>query len=279
MNNRCAFGIWVWAAVFAVLAMPPLAWAGAPQRIASINICTDQLLMSIAPPERIVSVSWLAVDNRTSAMAAEAAAFHQNHAAAEELINLSPDLVVAGTHGSASTIAVLEKIGIPVVRVPIAATFPEIRANIRMLAAAIGAEARGEAVIAAMDNRLASIPPITGRGPVLATYAVNGWTAGAGTLAHTIVTAAGFRPIGDVVGFSGTVNLGLERFVTINPDIVVLGEGWDDPPSLAGESLRHPALRGMEGAVFTTLPTNLWLCGTPRTVEAVERLAKLRARK
>jgi iron complex transport system substrate-binding protein len=41
----------------------------APRRVVSINLCTDQLAMMLAAPGQLVSVSDLAADPHSSAMA------------------------------------------------------------------------------------------------------------------------------------------------------------------------------------------------------------------
>src|SRR3546814_21060735 len=79
-----------------------------------MNVCTDQLVMQIARPERIVSLSFLSRDPQVSAMAAEAAVFPVNHGLAEEILPLRPDLVVAGSYTPRPTVPLLRRLGVPV---------------------------------------------------------------------------------------------------------------------------------------------------------------------
>ena len=58
------------------LALP--AFAEAPGRVVSINLCTDQLAMMLAAPGQLVSVTYLAQDPRASVMTAEARAYPVN---------------------------------------------------------------------------------------------------------------------------------------------------------------------------------------------------------
>ena len=48
------------AAVLAVALPAPARADTAPARVASLNLCTDQLAMLIAAPGQLVSISWLA---------------------------------------------------------------------------------------------------------------------------------------------------------------------------------------------------------------------------
>src|SRR3546814_9604599 len=76
-----------------------------------MNVCTDQLVMQIARPERIVSLSFLSRDPQVSAMAAEAVVFPVNHGLAEEILPLRPDLVVAGSYTTRPTVHLLRRLG------------------------------------------------------------------------------------------------------------------------------------------------------------------------
>ena len=69
------------------------AHAETPQRIVSLNICTDELLLRLVEPSRVASVTWLSRDPSLSNIAALAAAVPVNHGSAEEVIPSAPDLV------------------------------------------------------------------------------------------------------------------------------------------------------------------------------------------
>ena len=83
------------------------AFADAPARVVSINLCTDQLALMLAAPGQLVSVTAFAQDPRQSATAAEAAALPANHARAEEVYLLAPDLVLASDFTAPATLAML----------------------------------------------------------------------------------------------------------------------------------------------------------------------------
>ena len=42
-----------------LLLVPQLCAAAAPQRVMSLNLCADQLLLALLPEQRIASLSWL----------------------------------------------------------------------------------------------------------------------------------------------------------------------------------------------------------------------------
>lgn len=61
-----------------------------PARVVSMNLCTDQLAMLIAAPGQLVSVSHVARDPVSSALAEQAQAYPVNHGSAEEIFLLAP---------------------------------------------------------------------------------------------------------------------------------------------------------------------------------------------
>ena len=50
--------------------------------VASINLCADQLVLTVAAPAQIATVSWLSADPEESLLAAEAARYPLNYGSA-----------------------------------------------------------------------------------------------------------------------------------------------------------------------------------------------------
>lgn len=248
-----------------------------PMRIVSMNLCTDQLVMLLAERERIASVSYLAVDPQSSALAEAAADLRLNHGLTEEILPLEPDLILAGAFTTRPSVFLLRKLGLPVTELPVANNLDDIRRNIRSVAAALGERARGEELIAAMDARLPEPPAAPEDHRALAAlYWANGYTSGDGTLADASVQAAGFRNLGRELGMTGTGQLPLEALLAADPAMLVTGRKRQGP-ALANEIFRHPALkRAFAGKPNVSVPDHLWVCGTPFVAEAVARLAEAR---
>jgi len=248
-----------------------------PVRIVSMNLCTDQLVMLLADRERIVSVSYLAADPRASALAESATDIRVNHGLAEEILPMMPDLVFAGAFTTRPTVFLLRRLGYPVVELPVAEDLDDVRTNIRTVANAIGEVERGEALIAAFDDKL---PPRhaaqTGSRPLAVLYWANGYTSGKGTLANAAVEAAGFRTLGRELGLTGTSQLSLETLLASDPDVLIVGRERDGP-ALANETFRHPALRrAFASRPKVSVPDYFWVCGTPFVAEAITRLSAVR---
>lgn len=98
----------------AVLAAPLAAMTAAAEALptaASINLCADQHLLTLADPEQILTVSWLAADPEESLLASEAQRYTLNYGTAEELLKFAPDVVLAGTYTSPFTRTMLRRLG------------------------------------------------------------------------------------------------------------------------------------------------------------------------
>lgn len=251
-----------------------------PVRVVSLNLCTDQLAIALARPGQLASVTWLAADPGLSTVADAARRLHINHGNAEEILPLKPDLVLAGQYSARTTVALLRKLGYRVVMVPLATNFDHVKRNIRIVARALGTTARGEAVVARVERRLAALAPKPGeRRPLAAIYQIAGYSAGRGTLADAILHAAGFRNLGRRLGLVGASIVPLETLLTQPFEVVVLPDGRATAPSLARQVLHHPALARRLARIHTvSLPRRYSTCGIPAAVDAVASLARVRAR-
>jgi len=248
----------------------------APARVVSINLCTDQLAMLLAAPGQLVSVSDLAVDPESSAMAEEARNYPVNHARAEEIYLLRPDLVLAGRYTARATVDMLRRVGLEVVEFDPANSLSDTRDRMAQMAALLDRAAEGAALIARFDADLAALQAATGGAPRAALYHPNGYTLGAGTLANDILRAGGFANVAAELGHRGGGTLPLETLVMADPDLLISAETLPGA-SRSEEVLVHPALedlRAGHAALRITSPD--WICGTPHLLGAVERLVEAR---
>ncbi len=266
------------AAVIAFFCGLPVTPAGAaPQRIASIYLCSDQLLLQLADRGRIVSLNRFAADPSFSNDVGKVAGIPLNRGRAEEILPLKPDLVLAGTFTAPATKALLRRLGIPVLELPVEQNFADIRANIRRVAKAIGEVARGEKLVAELDRGIAAKTPPDAWRPELMLYRFGGYSQGRHTLSDAIIERAGFANYA-AARLNGVGQLSLERIVMDPPDAILLGDRGTARDSLSAETLAHPAMRRLRAELPTVIiPDRLWICGLANAGEAVQRLAAFRA--
>ncbi len=249
-----------------------------PQRVVSLNLCTDELLLLLADPEQIHSMTWLVKDPMLSWFAAEAKAYPANRGLAEEILLAEPDLVLTGMFTAPATVALLKQFGVPLLQLPMATNYATIVEQIRTVARALGQRERGEQVITQMRARLAQLPPVprlpNDAAPLTAAlFQPNGLTATADTLVHAALEQAGLRNLAEIRQLPNFARLPLETLLYDQPDLLVLNDYLEKKPSLAQQVMRHPALqRSFVAARKVVVPAQAWSCGTPNYVRAVEIL-------
>jgi iron complex transport system substrate-binding protein len=247
-----------------------------PARVVSINLCTDQLAMMLAAPGQLHSVSWLATDPRSSAMAEEAAAYTANRALAEEIYLMRPDLVLAGNFGNRATLDMLRRLGIPVATFPAAQSISDIPGLIARMGEALGQEDQATDMAAAFERRLAALRTEVAERPSAALYFASGYTAGDTSLAGEILLAAGFENIAEEAGYPHGGFMPLEVLAMSAPDAVISSRPYPRA-SRAEAMLDHPVVRALRASrARGSFTDHDWMCGTPHVLEAVTRLGGLR---
>ncbi len=262
------------SAVVAAAAAPP------PQRIASLNLCTDQLLLLLLPRERIASVTEWAQKPESSYMAEAARGLPVNYGLAERVLPQQPDLILAGEYNDHAMVAMMRQLGyrVEIVRVP--RNLDEAQAFILEFGVLVGAQAEAEALVAGMRQRLARIVGQVGSQPagLAAVYSPNGMSAGSGTVMEEILARAGWRNLGSEIGLRGYGQLPLEQLIRAQPDLLVLDTTAEPTggASLAHAYLSHPALSSLPAMRQLILPPPLSVCVGPMTIDAIEQLVAAR---
>ena len=262
----------------------PMAQAQArPNRIVSMNLCTDELLMRIVDPARIAGITYLSQQpvNAPLGLDAIAAKLAVNHGLAEEVIKLQPDLVLTGSFTTTTASALLRRLGYNVVTFDPENTLADMRANIRKLGALVGEPARAEQVIADFDARLAALQAQipSGEKPIFADIGVNNFISGDATLYAEVVNAGGYRTLGQALGYDGYRNIPLEQVLTMRPALISTATPWTTPPSMSTMALAHPALRTLLARTpSVSIPERYTTCGAPSLLGAVEILVEARKR-
>lgn len=283
MQPRRCLAAQLYGAALATLlaaAAPAATAASRPQRVVSLDLCTDQLLLELAPRQHIAAVTHLAGDASVSAIPDLARGIAITHGAAEDVLRYDPDLILAGPFGVAATIDLLRRLQRHVVVVPLAQDLDGVRRSVRVVAEALAEEARGAALLADFERRLAAVASTPdAAAPSAVVYQVGGIVSGPGSLADAVLTAAGFRNLARDYRLARNGRLPLELLLAQPPDLLLLASRSGEYRTPAADNLRHPALiRFSRQHAALELPWQLWLCGTPHVAEAIERLAAWKRR-
>jgi iron complex transport system substrate-binding protein len=249
----------------AMAAPPP---TNRPERIMSLTVCTDELLMDLAPPSRIDSISYLSREKAALKLWPEAARLPVNHNSAEEILTERPDLVLTLVYASTDMRGLLEKSGIRFLEVPQAGNFDQIRAVTRMVGDAIGEHERAEQLIARMDATLRELAT----GKPKQTIRVAGWggggfVPGGDTLFNAVLDEAGGRNIARRDSYYD-----VESLIAAKPDILAFADDYIDTPSLRRDQDDHPLLMRLFANRRVVYPAAYFGCGTPESAGAALKL-------
>jgi iron complex transport system substrate-binding protein len=252
-----------------------VARAEPPHRVASANLCADQLLIALADPDQIASLSPLSRDPAMSFYADRAARWPANRASGEDLVRAQADLVLIGPYDSRYTRQMLEMQHIPMQVLDPWSSLDDGRAQIRSLAQALGHPERGQALVASMDSSLSHLPHVaSGRQPSFVSLHRRGFVHQAG-LTSEILVRAGLRNAAADLGVGSYGFVRLETLVRNPPDFLVVDEGEVDPQDNGQAFLVHPALQRLfPPARRLVAPGQLTICGGPSTPALVDALTR-----
>ncbi len=215
----------------------------APQRIVAGSILATEVLLEIAPRERLAAVHELAADPRYSLVVDAVRDLPLVGAAPERLLAAHPDLVIVDAFTRAETLALLRQAGVPVVCTADAMNFDGIAANVRAIGRVCHLEAAADAVVARLA---ASLHEVRAQAREFA-----GWrlcsldgalhTHGRGSLLDAVLVAAGVHNLAAEHGVGPFRRLDAETVLAWRPDAIVVAASAGPG---AGDWLRqHPALR------------------------------------
>ena len=254
---------------FFAIAAAGTAWAQqSPTKIASLDYCSDQYVLALAPRDRIASLSRDA-DTVFSFFGGLAQGLSKNRGSIEEILHLEPDLLVRQWQGSTSTDRVLNRAGIKTIALPFAATTNDAFTNFLEISEAIGRLEQAQAFVAKrkqMQTELSDAAPLD----MKALYVTpSGFTAGTSTGVQVIIENAGLQSIAADYGLSGWGPLPLESIVQQQPDVIVASL-FDLPSARSNWSLSgHPRIADlMTDIPVIDLPARYTSCSTLFSIDA-----------
>ena len=247
--------------------------------VASINLCADQLVLSVAAPEQVLTVSWLSADPQESLLAEQARRYPLNYGTAEELLRFHPDVVIAGAYTNAFARALLARLGYRVIELEPEESVADIARNLHAVATAIGREERGNALVAdlrAREQQIAASRPA--HSPATVVVRPGGFTVGEHSLADELMKLAGVRNVAAEQGLDRWGSLSMETLLDSRPELIVLTGYRASEPSLANAVLEHPALKFVRDTRRTaTVPAPYWDCGLLESLDAAALLQRAAA--
>ncbi len=244
-----------------------------PQRVVSINLCTDQLAMMLAQPTQLFAVSHVAFDPLVSPMAIEAQNYELNYGFAEEIYMMQPDLVFASEYSNPALLNMLKRLGIKVEAFAPSQSFSDVKARIAQMGAALAQEDTAAQLIADFDAQLDDLNTRPSTQVSAMIYAANGYTSGQNTLAHEILEAARYHNAALEAGYAWGGKVPLEILAINRPDVLITSSRYP-AHSQAEAILAHPIIKALQSDTHQQqhLQDQDWVCGTPYVLRAAKNI-------
>ena len=199
-----------------------------PQKILTLSMSTDTILLGLVRPERLAAVNALLEDPVSSNIVglAQQVPVKINNPSVEEIMALQPDLVIVPDWGDITQVENLRDLGLKVVVCPGPQNLAEIRDTVRLLGQAIGEPERGERLVALLDAKLADIRRQLAAKPremprVLLISLMGGY-GGSGCTFDEACQLAGVINGRAAAGIKNGQSMSKEQLVAIDPDILLL---------------------------------------------------------
>ena len=246
-------------------------------RVVSLNLCADAYLMAFAKPEQILGLTRQSSDPTLSAFVEEASNFPVSGGRMSNIIEQHPDIIIINNYSPPPNKALIDRLGIKIVKLDAANSYQTARAEILQLGKAIHRLEAAKAYLAQLDRELedARHTELTYM-PSIINYQRRGIVVGETHILDDIIQLAGAQNLGRDTG--RTIGpMSLENLIRLQPDYVLSISENDEQTLKAqdrgSEILSHPALQKMFSAErHIYIPQNLTVCAGATTPKAVAHL-------
>ena len=227
-----------------------------PQRIVTLALSSDEMVLAMLPAQRLAALHYLADDPGISTEAAKAQAVtaRLRDYNVEQLLSLQPDLVLAPDWNRQELIQTLRDAGLPVVVTKGPSSVAEVKEALQQIALAAGEPQAGQKLIEQMELEMAdiaakvqNIPQAQKKTVVLISHMAS--YGGKGSLFDNMCRDAGVINGAAAVGLGKNDALTKEAIVAANPDVILVPtwtKGKLDVDQVRQELLNDPALQSVK---------------------------------
>jgi len=195
-----------------------------PQRIVSLTLGTDEILLDLVDPSRIAALSTFADDPELSNVAGKAKAVEKRViAGAEQVIAARPDLIFAASYSRPEFFTAMDSVGLPVFRFEMFDTINQILANVECVGEAVDEGNKARALADKARERIAAVATaVAGKECPSVLSMSYGFVAGANTTVHELIETAGGRNFAVEKEIEGHEEISSEVLLTWYPDLLLL---------------------------------------------------------
>lgn len=230
-------------------------FAHKPRRVLTATTGTDEMVLGLIRPEKLVAVNENFGDSQHSNIAAltnKIPVKIPRNPPVETVASLRPDVVFVQSWIPQENVAAMRDMGIPVVVCRTPQNLEDVRYDIRLIAAALGEKNRGERLVNLMDKKLKELTeriakvPAEQKGKRIALISIMPSYGGKGCTFDDICRYTGSVNAKAAVGIRMGQSMTKEQLVDCNPDYIFLptyndvhsredlhGQNYLNDPSLA----------------------------------------------
>ena len=233
-------------------------------RVASLDLCADEILLTLAPRPRIVSVTHLGASPAEFALAARAKGLPLNDGSIVSVARYKPDLLLASRPLSSGGARLARRLGIRVHVVSNAQGPAAVRQQVLEMGRLLDAPVAARSWVRRFDALAADRPPT--RRALYLSHSGNS----VGPLSSAWLAMAGIEPI-ELAPGRGRI----EQIVRARPHTILHSEYRVSDWHRGGDWQRHPLIAGLEAERFK-IDGRAFSCGGIAMLGAVEQLRRQR---
>lgn len=255
--------VFAFALASSILLATPAA-AGPPKRVASLKLCTDELLLMLAGPGQIISVTHLSRNPLESPLWREARRYSSNDGSLLSVAAMAPDLVVDMGGGGRDSARIAKRLGIRLVNLPYPQGISDIEASVRILGQALGRPGPASRIVAQISELRRTSPKVA---VDAAWLGGGGRSFAASGLGAEWMTLAGLRQRalpGD--------RLTLEQMLAKPPSLLLQSNYRRGQYSAEQKWLSHPLLARNRQSRSIETDGRRWTCMGPLMTDEILRL-------
>lgn len=236
----------------------------APKRVASLNLCTDELLLMLADPAQIASVTHLSLQAAETPLWRQARRYRSNDGSLLSVAALKPDLLLTMGGGVRDRTGIADRLGMRVLDLPYPQRLADIEKSIADVAGALGRPRAGRAL-------LARIADLRRTAPARALDSV--WLGGGGRSVSPDGLAADWMRLAGLRQRPLRGNrISLEQLLVSPPSILIRSDYRAGQYSGEQRWLSHPLAKGTRKSRPVTTDGRRWTCMGPLMIDEAKRL-------
>jgi iron complex transport system substrate-binding protein len=235
-----------------------------PSRVVSLNLCTDELLLMLAAPEQIASVTHLSQSPAESAVWRQARRHRRNDGSLISTVPLRPDLLLTMGGGVRDRAGIAARLGLKTLDLPYPDSLADVKASIEQVAAAIGRDTAGRQLVRRIETLQRSAPRRQ-RDTI--------WLGGGGqSVSDTGLGAQWMRLAGYRQRRLAGERVSLEQLLVQPPEILLRSDYRGRQYSAGQRWLGHPLAGGTSRSRSVRTDGRRWTCMGPTLIAEIERL-------